>query len=47
MFTISNLPAGTYVIEAWQDKYGAQTDTVTVGGSETKTLTFTYKGPVT
>ncbi len=42
-FTISNLPAGTYVIEAWQDKYGAQTDTVTVGGSETKTLTFTFK----
>ncbi|PYO44362.1 MAG: hypothetical protein DMD33_03135 [Gemmatimonadetes bacterium] len=41
-FTIKDLPAGTYTIEAWQERYGTQTAAVTVEGSETKTLDFTY-----
>ncbi len=42
-FTIKGLPPGTYTIEAWHDKYGAQQATVTVQGNETKTVDFTYK----
>jgi len=42
-FKISGLPAGTYVVESWQEKYGTQDQTVTVQGTETKTADFTYK----
>lgn len=42
-FTIANLPAGRYVIEAWHQRYGTQTDTVTVGAGGTKTENFTYE----
>jgi Carboxypeptidase regulatory-like domain len=41
-YTIRGLPPGTYTIEAWQEKYGTQTATVTVTGSETKTANFSY-----
>lgn len=41
-FTIKGLPAGTYTIEAWHEKYGTQTATVTVTGSETKTADFSF-----
>jgi hypothetical protein len=41
-FSITGLPAGTYTIEAWHEKYGAQTVNVTVTGSDTKTADFTY-----
>jgi hypothetical protein len=41
-FTIKDLPAGTYTIEAWHEKYGPQTATVTVTGSETKTTDFSF-----
>lgn len=43
-FEIKNLPPGNYVIEAWQEKYGAQTQNVTVSGTETKTVDFAFKG---
>ncbi len=43
-FEIKNLPPGNYVIEAWQEKYGSQTQNVTVSGSETKNVDFTFKG---
>jgi len=43
-FEIKNLPAGTYVIEAWHEKYGPQTQSVTVSGSESKAVDFTFKG---
>jgi len=44
-YTIANLPPGQYVIEAWQEKLGAQTATITVGegGATTQTLDFTFK----
>jgi hypothetical protein len=41
-FTIEHLPPGTYTIEAWQEKYGTRTATVTVRGNETKTVDFSY-----
>lgn len=44
VFEIKNLPPGNYVIEAWQEKYGPQTQNVTVSGSESKSLDFTFKG---
>jgi plastocyanin len=37
------LPAGTYTIEAWHEKYGTQTQQVTVKDGETKDLAFTFK----
>ena len=42
-FTISRLPAGTYVLEAWHEKYGTQTQTVTVADGETKSIELTFK----
>jgi hypothetical protein len=42
-FEIKGLPAGTYTIEAWHEKYGTQTQSVTVGDAETKEITFTFK----
>ncbi|MGH7701238.1 MAG: carboxypeptidase regulatory-like domain-containing protein [Gemmatimonadales bacterium] len=41
-FTISGLPAGTYTIEAWHERFGTRTATVTVaaGGSATADFTF-------
>jgi len=44
-FSIKNLPAGTYTIEAWHEKLGTQTQAVTVGAGESKTADFTFSGP--
>ena len=44
-FSIANLPAGTYTIEAWQEKLGTQTSEVTVGGEEAKEINFTFTRP--
>ena len=43
-FTIKDLPAGTYELEAWHEKYGVQSMSVTVGASDTKTADFTFNG---
>ncbi len=43
-FTIKDLPPGTYELEAWHEKFGSQTMSVTVGASETKTVDFTFGG---
>jgi len=42
-FELKNLPPGTYTIEAWQEKYGNQEQTVTLGPKESKSLAFTFK----
>lgn len=44
-FSIKGLPPGTYTIEAWHEKFGSQTATVTVtaGGTKTSDFTFTAK----
>ncbi len=43
-FTLNHVPPGTYVLEAWHEKYGTATATVTVGENETQTVDFTF-GP--
>ncbi|HEV8612485.1 MAG TPA: carboxypeptidase regulatory-like domain-containing protein [Gemmatimonadales bacterium] len=45
-FTIKGLPAGTYQLEAWHEKLGTQTMTVTVAENGTATADFTF-GPKT
>ena len=42
-FELKNLPAGTYTIEAWHEKLGAQTQSVTLAEKETKTISFAFK----
>jgi plastocyanin len=44
-FELKDLPAGTYTIEAVHEKLGAQTETVTIGERESKTIGFTFKAP--
>jgi len=40
-FEIDKVRAGTYTIEAWQERYGPVTKTITVG---TTTVDFAYTG---
>lgn len=42
-FSIKNLPAGTYEIEAWHEEFGSQTASVTVGDGESTEVDFTFK----
>ncbi len=44
-YTIADLPAGTYEIEAWHEKLGTKTQTVTVAEGETATADFTFAKP--
>lgn len=44
-FTIKDLPAGTYEIEAWHEKLGKKTEKVTVGDADTKTVDFKFSAP--
>jgi plastocyanin len=41
-FSIASLPAGTYELEAWHEKFGTQTLTVTVGESGEVAADFTF-----
>jgi len=43
-FSLRGLPPGTYTIEAWHEKLGTQTQTVTVAEKESKDVQFTFKG---
>jgi plastocyanin len=42
-FDLKDLPPGTYTITAWQEKLGTQSQKVTLGGGEAKTLEFGFK----
>lgn len=42
-FELSGLPAGSYVIEAWHEKFGKQTMTVELAVDETKEADFTFE----
>jgi plastocyanin len=42
-FELKSLPPGTYTIEAWHEKLGATTQSVTLGQKETKEINFTFK----
>jgi len=41
-YAIKGLPPGDYTIVAWHEKYGEQTQKITVGAKETKTQDFTF-----
>ena len=41
-FDIGNLPPGDYVVEAWHEMLGTQTQNVTVAESATAELNFTF-----
>lgn len=42
-FSLKGLAPGKYTVTAWQEQYGAQSQDVTISGSETKTLNFAFK----
>jgi len=42
-FTIKDLPAGTYTLEAFHETYGAVDQQITVGANDSKTVDLTYK----
>ena len=42
-FSLKGLPAGQYTVEAWHEKYGTQTQQVTVADGETKSVDFEFK----
>ena len=44
-FELKGLPPGTYTVEAWHEKLGTQTQSVTIAASETKDVTFTFAAP--
>ncbi|MEW5987256.1 MAG: carboxypeptidase regulatory-like domain-containing protein [Chloroflexota bacterium] len=43
-FTLSNVPPGTYTVEAWHEVYGAQTMEVTVSEKGAAEIEFTFTG---
>lgn len=43
-FELKGLPPGTYTVEAWHEKLGTQTQTVTVGKDATARAEFSFKG---
>lgn len=45
VFTISGLPAGTYTLEAWHEKFGVRTQTVTVQDGQSASVEFRYATP--
>jgi len=44
-FSIAGLPAGTYEVEAWHEKLGTRSASVTITDDETKELNFTFSRP--
>jgi plastocyanin len=42
-FELKGLPPGTYTIEAWHEKLGTQTQTVTIGEKQTSDVAFSFK----
>jgi plastocyanin len=41
-FTLENLPQGSYVIEAWHERFGTRTANVSLRAKETKAVGFTF-----
>jgi hypothetical protein len=44
-FELKGLPPGTYTVEAWHERLGASTQSVTLAASETKEITFAFDLP--
>ena len=42
-FDLKDLPPGTYTIKAWHEKLGTQSQKITIGANEGKTLEFVFK----
>lgn len=42
-FDLKGLPPGNYTIKAWHEKFGTQTQKITVGAGETKAPDFVFK----
>jgi plastocyanin len=42
-FELKNVPAGTYTVQAWHERYGTLREKITVSANETKQLEFAYK----
>jgi len=43
-FQLKGLPPGTYTVEAWHEKFGTRTASVTIGAKESKDVAFTFSG---
>lgn len=41
-FELKGLPAGTYTVEAWHEKLGTESQSVTIGDNESKAISFTF-----
>jgi len=41
-FELKGLPPGTYTIEAWHERFGTQTQTVTIADRQVQTISFTF-----
>ena len=41
-FALNGLPPGDYTIEAWQERYGIQDQTITLGPNDSKAISFTF-----
>jgi plastocyanin len=46
-FELKGLPPGTYTIEAWHEKLGTSTQSVTLGPKDSKEISFTFKAGAT
>jgi len=42
-FQLTGLPPGTYTVEAWHEKLGRQTQSVTIGATQAGDVAFTFK----
>ena len=42
-FTIANVPAGTHTIQAWHERFGVVSQSVTVSDGATSTMEFSYQ----
>ena len=41
-FDIAGLPPGTYTIEAWHERFGSETQKVTIADRQSQTVSFTF-----
>jgi plastocyanin len=46
-FELANLPAGSYIVEAWHEKLGTESQQVTLADNDKKAVTFTFKASAT
>jgi hypothetical protein len=46
-FEIKNLPPGSYTLEAWHEKFGRTTSSVTVAEKQAQTVAFAFSANTT